>query len=1085
MLLLPKVIIFIKMTKKLLHVFFCLWFWLLSNSVYGNIAFYHYGTEQGLSESAIIDIEQDSFGFIWLAGNYSLTRFDGENFVEFAHTIQRPLPWNKINEIYIDKNGILWIASDKGFSFYNTNKNEFESTVAGWETVNVNDISENGKEQLLLATDQGLASYDKSTREIVWITGPKTVFTTNEKLKPVLNISHVENDQNNNVWLSMKTGGLLLLNTVDGDIKAFQQMDGFALNDLQINHHAIKNGNLLLATLHHGLLELDVKNKKVRQFQFDVNLIPMHFQIASDSVIWLATDNGLVNLNPHTKKFIRYTNIPIDPYSMTRTAVSHVMIDANNNLWVSNVFRGIDFGLNNIIFNHMMYSEDNSYTVSETEVTSADTDNDGNLWVGYESGLIEKNIPKTTTKQKYYLISPKTGKRPGAIFKVFQDNKGRIWAGGWISGLFQFNKSSNTFEKAIIKPQSMAALLKNADIRDIIEDGSGNLWIVAHGLGIANYNPENGQTKLYQHNENDPQLGISNNNTYDFCFDADSNLWISSAHGITRMNVQNEQFTNFFHSPNDSLSLSSDKTITVYCDAANNIWVGTDNGLNVFIPELNKFQPIPTGRDFDFLIINALESVRRNEIWASTKSGLLKLTYRKNNETSLMDSEIEYYFPSNGLISSVYFERSSTTLGNLIYFGGNGGIDFFNPYEEIQKNKALPEIVITETSVYGERLHSDINNNENPELVLSHDQKMISFRFIATNFINSKKQRFRYMLEDFDEQWVYPQDEKVATYTNLPNGKYIFKVEVSDKNGEWIGNPESHISLRVKPPFWETIPFIAAVILIGLLLFYLIQRLRYKAMIKRQHVLEKQVQERTRELRLRNEELKNANQTKSKFFSIISHDLRSPFSGLLGILELLKDPDYLPKEMQKELTNTAHQSAENTFKLLENLLIWSNSQTGKLNFQPKTFDLSKKLENNIELNLHQAEQKKIKIKGEFKQGLKAFGDPNMIDTVIRNLLNNAIKFTDQKGEIVITTIEDTQKITVSISDTGVGMTQEQIEHLFEVSTNSKPGTNGESGTGLGLVLAKEFVTKNKGEIWATENHPKGTTFHFTIPKSKE
>ncbi|HKJ80252.1 MAG TPA: two-component regulator propeller domain-containing protein, partial [Prolixibacteraceae bacterium] len=346
------------------------WGILISHTTYSSLAFYHYGIEQGLNEPAIIDIEQDSSGFIWLAGNYSLTRFDGENFVEFMHTIQRPLPWNKINEIYIDNKGILWIASDKGFSFYDIKKNDFESAVGGWEKINVNDISENGKGQLLLATDQGLASYDKTTRKIVWITGPKTVFSSNENLKSAINLSHVENDQNNNVWLSIKAGGLLLVNTVDGDLKTFQQMDGFALNKLQVNHHAIKNGKLLLATLHHGLLELDVTNQKITQFKLDVNFIPMHFQIASDSVIWLATDNGLVNLNPHTKEFIRYTNIPIDPYSMTRTAVSHVLVDTNNNLWVSNVFRGIDFGLNNIIFNHMMYSEESSYTVAETEVTS-------------------------------------------------------------------------------------------------------------------------------------------------------------------------------------------------------------------------------------------------------------------------------------------------------------------------------------------------------------------------------------------------------------------------------------------------------------------------------------------------------------------------------------------------------------------------------------------------------------------------------------------------------------------------------------------------------------------------------------------
>ena len=246
--------------------------------------------------------------------------------------------------------------------------------------------------------------------------------------------------------------------------------------------------------------------------------------------------------------------------------------------------------------------------------------------------------------------------------------------------------------------------------------------------------------------------------------------------------------------------------------------------------------------------------------------------------------------------------------------------------------------------------------------------------------------------------------------------------------------------------------------------------------------LEKIINERTNELIVKNEELNEANKTKNRFFTIISHDLKSPFQGLLGVLELLTEPDGIPCDKREELLNAAHLSAKNTYNLLDNLLMWASSQMNKINFQPLHFNLSELLHKNILLSQEQAKQKKINVEAQFPENIQVYGDKNMIDTAIRNLLNNALKFTNSGGSVLVKAEEHETKAEVHFADTGIGLSREQFDKIFGSGISSSKGTTGETGTGLGLLLCKEFISKNNGKIWATANQPQGAVFHFSIPK---
>jgi PAS domain S-box-containing protein len=253
------------------------------------------------------------------------------------------------------------------------------------------------------------------------------------------------------------------------------------------------------------------------------------------------------------------------------------------------------------------------------------------------------------------------------------------------------------------------------------------------------------------------------------------------------------------------------------------------------------------------------------------------------------------------------------------------------------------------------------------------------------------------------------------------------------------------------------------------------------------------------ELQRQNNELKESNKSKDKFFSIFAHDLKNPFQGLLGFIDLLyEDLDELSNEQVKEYLANVRNASYHTYALLENLLEWSRIQSGKMPFTPSVFDISDEISSVISVLENNASQKDIKLINEVDQGIKVEADRNMIHSVIQNLVTNSIKFSNANGRVVIrgrvplTYVKakisnepgDRQWLEISVSDNGIGIPEEILPKLFQLNGQySRAGTANEPGTGLGLVLCHEMIEKNGGRIWAESISGQGTTFIFTIPLS--
>ncbi|HEY5500145.1 MAG TPA: ATP-binding protein, partial [Bacteroidales bacterium] len=459
-----------------------------------------------------------------------------------------------------------------------------------------------------------------------------------------------------------------------------------------------------------------------------------------------------------------------------------------------------------------------------------------------------------------------------------------------------------------------------------------------------------------------------------------------------------------------------------------------------------------------------------------------------------------------------------------LYFGGYHGFNIID-IDHLNDNDFLPPVHINEFFIFNKPVTVDSPNSplnqiisETKKITLSYKQSVLTFGFNAINFTSPEKSLYAYKMEGYDQSWNYcDASRRYATYTNLNPGPYTFKVIASNNDGLWNTN-EASISLVILPPFWLTWWFKAICIISLILAVYLISYLKTKSLQIQKITLEKIVKERThdlsnlneelqvinenlkekqdrieeqseelqnqaRSLQMMNEKLLLSNSTKDKFFSIISHDLKGPFNSILGFSETLKtDYSKMSDEIRKQCIDLINTSSLKAFSLLENLLTWARSQTNRIEYTPQVNDIGLIIKNNVESFKEIVLKKNITIIDETKGYHYALSDIYMINTVIRNLISNAIKFSHKSGSIIVKATETDGFVQVSIKDSGIGMDQNLQNMLFKIGeVTTRQGTSKETGTGLGLFLCKEFVEKNGGKIWVESEEGRGSVFFFTLP----
>jgi len=966
------------------------------------------------------------------------------------------------------------------------------------------------------------------------------------------------------------TGGCL--NIYDRKTNSFKRRTHDPTNPHEIGSHYItdiaadSSGNLWFASSEIMLCKYSPESNQFTNYPFKHDSKPsIHSDISykicidSDGDIWFTTEIGLLKFDPKTETYAHYSTKSSDfklNSNMTTDLVEYkkgviLVLTDHGGLNVLNKYTGEITYVMNSWYNNNSLSNNQLYAVCKTK--------HGQIWFGNFSGginVLDKRNNKFH-KLENIISDFKAINLANSILSVCEDANGEIWIGFDGQGIMILNpitKSIKTLEQYLKKND----FLKDKAITDIFRDKNNDLWIATYKWGVFRYNWATKKIAPFDYGFGIDE-GISEKSIKSIAIDDRRNLYVGTmGAGLICYNIENKSLNYYRYSEEFEKGLTGDGTCKVFVSRDQKIWVATFSGLNLFDPDKKKFTwLLPSASDkyaMQALVVNDIFQDEKGQIWFGTDDGLFKFLEQKNGFVQILNEKklnakniysiqqdnfqnlwfgtdngivkyntntlkVETYNVQDGLQGKQYAIHSSASdRHGFLYFGGNKGLNIFKS-EDISKDTTPPDIFITDIKLFNKEIsfktHPSVLSepvNFVKQLNLKYNENTISFRFIALSFANPELNQYSYILDGFEKNWNLIGTKNEIIFTNLNPGQYTLRIKASNSDGFWNQKGIS-IKIIITPPFWKTITFRFLMVFCIILLIGLVFYLRMRQVNLQNRLLQKMVEERTKELNQKNKQLgtqaeslqevnvlleenqvqikKQAeelyiqrnklletNNVKDKIFSIISHDLKGPLGSLLGLSSLIVE-----KFEEFPESQVIHDSHQSLFNLIENLLNWSRTQRGSIEYSPKKVDLVELFKANLKLFENQIEKKEIAVVEEYeKQTFPIYLDEDLINSVIRNLLNNAIKFSKKKGQIHIgfSVLENNAK--AWIKDNGIGIETQNIEKLFSMqNTFSTPGTNNEKGTGLGLILCKEFIEKHNGKIWVESQINLGSTFFFTIP----
>jgi ligand-binding sensor domain-containing protein/signal transduction histidine kinase len=1111
-----------------------------------DIHFKHLTTDNGLSQSLVRCIFQDSYGFIWVGTDNGLNRYDGRDFVVYKHSSSNDYTINNsdIRTIFEDSKGNLWIGTFLGLDLYDRKLDRFVRFRKKIPQTIISGILEDSKGNLWISTHVGLYLYSADTDVFNVYTKEANKLSDNAIRCMVL-------DKNDNVWVGTARG----LNYFDKTTKTFvsyfsslKEKNSLQSNKISVLRFDYEN-RLWIATdkgLDVFVNPLEVHKQPIfKSFRHD----PLNGKtIAGGAILslledsehnlWIGTEaKGLSRLdlqrfNIDNPWFYYYKNDPEIASSLSHNSIYSLYEDKQKNLWVGTYSKGLDvFSRSSMRFSLAFNSKEKGYTLSSKYVNVFFEEGDF-LWVGTDNGLNQVN--KKNGKIEVFFNDPFNPQSISSnwVHSIFKDSRGDLWIGTRAGGLNKFNYSSGTFTRFLNNPLDSNSIQSN-NIFAIYEDTKKNLWLGSMEGGLILFDRD----KLRFRNFTKENASLATNYVTSIAEAPNNSFWLLTIKTLDRF-APGMKTISYAHNPKDPQTISSDINICLHKDRNNNLWIGTDNGINLLNTKTNKFKTYTIKDGLPDNTVKIILEDDHGNLWLGTNKGISKFIDATKYPSI---PKFKNYSPYDGLQGFDFNRRAGfkDSRGGM-YFGGANGVNYFHP-DSIKDNTDIPEVRITDFLILNKPLQIGAENSPlkqniyfTEEIKLSYRQSVFTIKFVALNYISPERNQYAYKMEGFDNEWNYVGNDAEAAYMNLKPGRYTFRVKASNNDGVWNEKGAS-LKIVVLPPWWATWWFKAIIALFVLLIISLIFYIRVSYYRNREKELNYLVQQRTKELKITNqllmerqqhieeqsaelmaqtENLKETNDlltekqiyiqeqsqvleeinkqlsflnaTKDKIFSIIAHDLRNPFHTVMGFSELLMLKfNKLPQEKVSKYIQLIHTASLNGNNLLENLLHWSRSQTGKITYEPEPIDLMQVIRQTLNLLNINAHHKNITIDISVGSATQIFADPNMILTILRNLISNAIKFTPENGHISISSVSQLSYAEITIEDNGIGIAKEIQPTLFESSSGvSTKGTNNEQGTGLGLILCREFVERHGGKIWVESEPEKGSKFKFTIPVSR-
>lgn len=1072
--------------------FFCL---LLFTSGYSQqYNFTNYSINGGLSQSVVNCLLQDSKGYIWIGTQNGLNRFNGESFDVYSYSPADSfsISNNWIYAIAEDSSGNIWVGTKGGLNKYLRNENRFRRIT--YQTGYAFDVAQYTYDILCLKNGNVIIN----TPPLVSIYDPvKESFSHFQ--------SKLEYDG------AVKDVKIPILEDVDGKIwiATTKGLAAFSLQSKEFNYFSFrdKNGRLvdnpnstafyqdskgkLWAGNTSGLFSYNATSNSFEEaqfiltaaekFSFGASCIRAITEDKNGNLIVGTEGSGLYVLSLYSQNPVTVQNYTSENSEIGHNIVQSLLIDRSENLWIGTLQGISKTDLKKKKFNlYRRSNSPNSLNLLGNVIASLYKDDDGILWVGnWGQGL---NRVNRKTGQVEHFSTHHTGNHKLSndfVHVIFKDSDNRLWL-GTRNGISIYDKPGNQFVpwKSFFRNPALPTF-DDVRIYMIIQDRASNYWIGTQN-GLYKVNLDNSTVEVFQ-KELDDNHQLSANLVYCILEDSEGLIWIATLSGLDMYNPVTKSIKHFRKGEKE---LSDDFIITLCEDRNGQIWVGTSTYLNVYNKQDSTFtyysqeQGLPNNRIFEIV------KDKNKELWIATGKGLCKFNVKLNS--------FQTFTIEDGLQSLEFNLRAacSCTDGEILV-GGMNGFNSFYP-DSISKNPYIPNMVFTSFYTTKRNSREDINVEDNQEVVIGHKVNSFTIEFAALEYTNPQRNKYTFQMEGISDEWVDIGNRKFVPFSALRAGEYTFRVKGSNNDGVW-SDKEISLHIIVLPPWWKSIfaYFVYLVLIIlGIVVFIKMRerKLRHDKKILEQKILERtlQIEEQNQLISSKNEELKDLNRTKDKLFSIIGHDLGNQFNIIVGFSEFLISAfkKLEPEKIEYHLTNIYH-SSRHANELLDNLLTWSKMQTNSIQFNPMVFNVNDQIIESIELLEGALTRKNIKIKFAANKEYLVYADLNMFSTVFRNLLANAIKFTPEKGNISIRLSKTDGFCEITVKDNGVGISPENLEKLFRLDSNhSTLGTNGEKGTGLGLILCKEFVEKHQGKIWVESEVGKGSAFIFTLPLSK-
>lgn len=1090
---------------------------------------------QNFTHNRVVHIWEDTQGYIWFEthdGHYhyfdpvrevftSLSSYFSDD--EAYHQLFTGFLQYSDHEIWIGTatKGVFQLTFDADFHTYNINT----FTTNGLQTISnnhINFINKDFNKNIWIGTDQGL-----------------TFIQRNNTATDPLRLEHLFTDHTftsmietaTELWFGTNDAGILSFKKGSQRYTYIDQQTSRGLESNQISKlYITKTGMVYAAFFNGGLQRFDSRTKTWHNIQlkgehitsfyedrlnklwvtteeFGVNCIDADTGITNHYVffnpaesiipdeerhvfyedskdnLWIGTHEGGLNLfDREAQNFIHFRNNPNDPNSISTNIVLSIAEDHSGQLWVgTGQFQG---GLERIVlrepaFEHLIPSTDNKH-ISDNVVRAVYEDEFSHIWMGTKSGKLHI-FDKSRKIHTFDRFPTQNGQLTGVnVYSILTDQKGYLWIGSKGRGLLvsqkplaNYHQISNITFTNYQPIENDSTSLSHINVYSLVEDKNGDIWVGTYGNGINKViNHTNGSRTFQRINSKNSDL--SSDLVRDLLSDHQGRLWVATGHGLNLIedvsDSKKKPKVRTFFSGLDTHSMSLNDVIHLFEDSQNKIWLATFGGgvnrLDTLTTNSALFTKFDQATGLSNNVVYGILEDADGYMWFSTENGLSRLN--KLNNT------IEVFNSNNGLIFNSFSENTCyKSKSGLLYFGGFFGVEVINP-AKIMITPFHKQVELTDFNLFNKEVQI---GGESPlskgisftqSIVLKHFQNSFSFEFSAMDYLDTEKTQYAYRLDNFDKDWNYVNNLRKASYTNVSPGNYTFRVKATDRNGEWA-KTERTLLIEILPPWYKTtwafFLYSATILLLLYIIFSTVYKInRYRNDLK----IERRV-----------------NDEKLRFFTNISHELRTPLTLIIGPIEDLLKKTLLDNSDKPKLEIIAR-NGRRMLQLTTQLLDFRKIQNNKMNLKINEFDMVSFTKTIYESFIPLANHKNIDY--QFNTTVETalvWGDPSKLDTVIYNLISNALKFTDanKKVEVAIQTSQSNNEIEVVVTDQGRGIANENLSELFKRYTI----LSGEelAGTGIGLSLAFELAKLHHGNIKVDSELSKGSTFTLQLKLGKE